>query len=214
MTSKAKQETIPEEMRGVTGTMSRFQFKSASWWSGPWWLVLAKGIMAITMGIFAWAWPGPTLWVLFLIFGIFAITDGIFTIIMSSTHRKAMKGWGWTLTAGIFGATIGFLLVFWPFATGLVFLIFIAAWMMLTGMFSIVNAASHRKEMPNWGWPLATGIFAIVFSILIIANPLAGAVALIWIWGTFGIVYGTLMCIQAYRTRRTIKAEESQARAE
>lgn len=203
-----------EAMLGVAGTLKRFDFRWASWWSGPWWLVLAKGIMAITMGIFAWAWPGPTLFVLIMIFGVFAIIDGIFTIIISSIHRKIMTGWGWSLAAGIFGATIGFLLVLWPLTTSFVFLLFIAFWMMIMGIFGIVNAASHRKEMPQWGWALATGIFAIVFSILIIASPLAGALALIWIWGTFGIVYGTLMCIQAYRTRRTIKAEQSQAKGE
>ena len=214
MTSKEKEGTMTEEMPGFKGTAKGFLFQSASWWSGPWWGVLLKGIFAIAMGILAWVWPGPTLFVLIVIFGIFAFVDGIFTIIMSSTHRKTMPGWGWSLAAGIFGVTIGSLLLLWPYTTSFVFLIFVAAWMMITGMFGIVNAASHRKEMPNWGWPLATGIFAIVFSILIIANPLAGAVALIWIWGTFGIVYGTLMCIQAYRTRRTIKSEKSQAKAE
>lgn len=213
MTGKAKEGTIPEEMRGITGTMKRFDFRWSSWWSGPWWLVLAKGIMAITMGILAWAWPGPTLFVLLMIFGIFAILDGIFTIIMSSVHRKTIKGWGWSLTAGIFGTTIGFLLVTWPFVTSFVFLIFIAAWMMIMGMFGIVNATQHRKEMPQWGWALATGIFASVFSILIMASPLAGALALIWVWGTFGIVYGTLMCIQSVRTRREIKAERSKAKS-
>jgi uncharacterized membrane protein HdeD (DUF308 family) len=55
------------------------------------------------------------------------------------------------------------------------------------------------------GWALTAGIFAVIFSMLMFASPLAGVVALLWIWATFGIVFGTLMCIQAYRGRRMLK---------
>jgi uncharacterized membrane protein HdeD (DUF308 family) len=201
-------------MASRISTEERHWLKLASWWSGPWWLVLAKGIMAITMGILAFVWPGPTLLALLLIFGIFAIVDGIFTIMVSAAHRKSMPGWGWSLAAGIFGSAIGFFALLWPSMTGLVLLLLIAAWMLIAGTFNIVNAVIQRKEIPKWPWILATGIFSIIFTILIIANPIASAVALVWIWGTFGIVYGILMCIQAYLTRRLSKVEGESSKSE
>lgn len=187
------------------GTFKVFDFRVASWWAGPWWLLLMKGILAISLGILAWVWPAPTLFVILVMFGAFALTDGITTIATSVSHRKSMKGWGWSLTGGIFGTIIGILMFVWPFMSWMILLLFIAAWIMVVGVFNIASVIAYRKEMKQWGWSLAAGIVAVVFSIVMFVTPAAGALALLWVWATFGIVYGTLMCIQAYRTKRAIK---------
>ena len=200
------EEKVQNMIPGSPGYIQSLDFRAASWWAGPWWMVLVKGIFAISIGIFAWGWPVPTLWVLVILFGIFSLVDGIFTIVLSSTSRKFIKNWGWSLAAGLAGTTIGFLILFWPVMTALMLLYFIAAWIMIMGILHIANAIRQRKET-LWGWPLAIGIMSIVFSIVLFASPLAGAIALLWIWGIFAIVYGVLMCIKAYRTRRRIKAK-------
>ncbi len=201
MMSEAKAEgAIP----GPSAFKQAADFRSATWWAGSWKALLAKGIFAISLGVFAWVWPGITVAVIIIMFGVFCWVDGIFTIVMSATHRKDNKNWKWSLATGIFGTVLGSLILFWPLATGFVLVIFLAAWIMVMGITNIIMAVRMRKVIPM-GWPLAAGIFALIFSMLMFASPFAGVVALLWIWATFGIVFGTLMCIQAYRGRRMLK---------
>ncbi len=201
MMSEAKAEgTIP----GSPGFKQALDFRSVTWWAGSWKALLAKGIFAISLGVIAWAWPGITVAVILIMFGAFFLLDGIFTIVMFAIHRKDNKNRKWSLAAGIFGTILGFLILFWPLMTGFFLVIFLAAWIMVMGITNIVMAVRMRKET-TMGWPLAAGIFAVIFSMLMFVSPLAGVVALLWVWATFGIVFGTLMCIQAYRGRHMLK---------
>ena len=207
MMSEAKAEgAIP----GPSAFKQAADFRSVTWWAGSWKALLAKGIFAISLGILAWVWPGITVAVIVIMFGVFLWVDGIFTIMMSSTHRKDNKNWKWSLAAGIFGTVLGSLILFWPLATGFILVIFLATWIMVMGISNIIMAVRMRKEIPM-GWPLTAGIFAVIFSILMFASPLAGVVALLWIWATFGIVFGTLMCIQAYSGRRMLKKAQAKS---
>ena len=47
-----------------------------------------------------------------------------------------------------------------------------------------------------------TGAFAIVFGVILIAKPGAGAVALVWTIGWFAIVFGGLYIALAFQLRK------------
>jgi len=46
-----------------------------------WWAVLLRGIVAITFGVLAFAWPGVTVATLVLLFGSYALVDGVFSLL-------------------------------------------------------------------------------------------------------------------------------------
>jgi len=79
-----------------------------------WWLIAARGILAIVFGILALFWPAPTMLVLVLLFGIFSFVDGIFAIAAGTASRGYFKRWWALLLEGITGIAMGVLIFYWP----------------------------------------------------------------------------------------------------
>ena len=69
----------------------------------------------------------------------------------------------------------------------------IAAWAFITGILEIVAAVQLRKHIANECWLILGGIASIVFGILMIWHPIAGALAIIWIIAAYAIVFGIMM---------------------
>jgi uncharacterized membrane protein HdeD (DUF308 family) len=49
---------------------------------------------------------------------------------------------------------------------------------------------------------IVSGALSIVFGGLLIADPSAGALAVLWLIGAFAIAYGTLLVILAFKFRK------------
>lgn len=175
--------------------------------SRNWWLFLIRGIAAILFGIAAFLWPGLTIAVLVLMFGAYALVDGIFSIIAGISARNQVERWWMMIIVGLAGIATGVLTFIWPGMTALVLLYFIAAWAIVTGIFQIAAAIRLRKEIEG-EWLLALGgIASIIFGVLLILMPGAGALASIWIIGSFAVVFGIVMIILAFRLRGLRKTD-------
>ena len=79
---------------------------------------------------------------------------------------------------------------------------FLAAWLIVAGVYRIIFAIRVRKEIEG-EWLIAlSGVLAIVLGGLYVINPVGGlAVTTIWI-GAAAIVYGVLQIIAAFKVRR------------
>lgn len=169
--------------------------------SSNWWVFLIRGVAAILFGVAAWMWPGLTLAVLVLMFGAYALVDGIFAIIAGISARNQVERWWMMIIVGLAGIATGLLTFLWPGVTALVLLYFVAAWAIVTGIFQIAAAIRLRKEIEG-EWILALGgIASLIFGILLILRPGAGALASIWMIGSYAVVFGILMIILAFRLR-------------
>jgi uncharacterized membrane protein HdeD (DUF308 family) len=90
---------------------------------------------------------------------------------------------------------------FWPGLTALVLLYLIAAWAIVRGIFEIIAAFHLRRELTN-EWLLAlNGVLSVAFGVLLIVAPGAGALAVLWLIGTFAVVVGILMIILGFRLK-------------
>jgi uncharacterized membrane protein HdeD (DUF308 family) len=169
--------------------------------SRNWWVFLIRGVAAILFGIGAFVWPGLTIAVLVLMFGAYALVDGIFAIIAGIAARNQVERWWMMVIVGLAGIATGVLTFLWPGMTALVLLYFIAAWAIVTGIFQIAAAIRLRKEIEG-EWLLALGgIASVIFGVLLILMPGAGALASIWIIGSYAIIFGILMIGLAFRLR-------------
>jgi len=89
-----------------------------------------------------------------------------------------------------------------PGITALALLVVIATWSCLNGIMEIVSAIRLRKEINNeWLWILA-GLVSIVFGVLVLIWPGAGALALIWWIGASSVFFGVMLIALAFRMRR------------
>lgn len=166
-----------------------------------WWVLLIRGILAIAFGVLAFIWPAGVLETLVLLFGAYALLDGVASIIIGLTGGAAQDSRLWLILGGVFGVLIGVLTFVWPERTALAMIYFIAAWAIITGVFSVVAAVQLRKELEN-EWLLAiAGAVSVLAGLYMAAFPGEGALALIWLIGAYAIVFGVLLIGLALRLR-------------
>jgi uncharacterized membrane protein HdeD (DUF308 family) len=146
-------------------------------------------------------WPGLTLGVLVILFGAYAILEGILAILGAFAHRGERYWWVLFLE-GLAGIGAGLFAFIWPALTAVILLIFIAVWAILTGILEIAAALQLRKELLG-EWVLAlAGVFSIAIGILLMTNPGAGALAVVWLIGLYAILFGGLMAFLGFKARR------------
>ena len=90
----------------------------------------------------------------------------------------------------------------WPGITGLVLLYFIAGWAIAAGVFEIVGAFRLRKEIEGEWWLIAAGVLSVLFGLLILMFPGAGALGIAFAIGWFAIVYGGLLIGLSLRLKK------------
>jgi len=169
--------------------------------SRNWWILLLRGLAAITFGVLTWLLPAISLATLVLIFGAYALADGILGIWSAIQGRKASEDWWVLLLWGLAGVGIGILTFLAPTITALVLLFYIAAWAIVTGVFEVITAIRLRKEIKGEWLLILAGLASIVLGVLLMAFPGPGALALLWIIATYAIIFGCILVLLAFRIR-------------
>jgi len=163
----------------------------------PWWVVLIEGIAAIILGILLLINPGSTTVLIIQFLGIYWFIDGIMSIVRIFIDKTA---WGWKLFSGIIGILAGIAIIQYPlWATVLVPTVMV--W--LFGFFGIIiGVIGLIQAFQGAGWGAGIlGVLSILFGIVLLANPLVGAVTLPFIFGFLGIVGGIAALVMAFKMK-------------
>jgi uncharacterized membrane protein HdeD (DUF308 family) len=167
-----------------------------------WWLLLLRGIAAILFGVLAFIWPGLTLVTLVLLYGAFALVDGVISLIAAFTgSAKPVPTW-WLVVVGLLGVAAGIVTFAWPAITAILLVLFIGAWALVHGIFEIIGAIQLRKEIDNEWMLVLGGALSVIFGLLVMIAPGAGALGLIWAIAGYAIVFGILFIGLALRVRK------------
>jgi uncharacterized membrane protein HdeD (DUF308 family) len=166
--------------------------------------LLIRGIVGVAIGILAIVWPGITIAVLVGIFGLYAILDGVTNLVLGLTRTRT-HGRSWALAVqGIVGIGAGVVAFLWPGITALALVLFIGAWAIVTGIFEIV-AAIRLRQFIKGEWLLAlSGVMSVVFGILVIRFPGAGAVGIAWVLGIYAAAAGMVLIALGLRLRSQV----------
>ncbi len=165
-----------------------------------WWLILLRGVFAILFGVLSFVWPGLTLIALVTLYGIYAIADGGVALYAALAGGGPVSRW-WLLFAGLLGLAVGIVTLAWPGITALALLVCIAVWALVRGVFEIVSAIQLRKVIDNEWWLIGSGMLSVLFGLVILMAPGAGAIALVWVIGAYSIAFGCLLAGLALRLR-------------
>jgi len=164
-----------------------------------WWVIGLRGLAAILFGVLAFVWPGMTLAVLVLLFGAYALVDGVLTLVAAFRggvqHRIVM------LVEGVVSVLAGLAAFVWPGLTALVLLYIIAFWAIVTGVLEIVAAIRVRRAISNELGLVIGGVLSVVFGVVLLIAPGAGALAVIFLIGAYAVVFGIALLGLAWRLR-------------
>jgi uncharacterized membrane protein HdeD (DUF308 family) len=84
----------------------------------------------------------------------------------------------------------------------LTLLLLIATWAIVNGVMEIVAAIRLRKEITNEWMLILAGAASVIFGVLFLMWPGAGALAMLWWIGSFAIVFGILFIGLAFRLKK------------
>jgi uncharacterized membrane protein HdeD (DUF308 family) len=166
-----------------------------------WWSLVLRGVLALILGFVAFAWPGITLGALVLLFGAYALVDGIMAVIGAWRASRAHERWGALVLEGIVGIAAAVVTVLWPAITALALVYLIATWAIVTGVLELTAAVRLRKVISGEWLMALSGIASILFGILAIIVPLAGAVGIAFMFGFYQVFFGVLLISLGFRLR-------------
>ncbi len=158
-----------------------------------WWLFLLRGVLALIFGIAALFFPTAAFLSLVFVFGIFAFVDGVFTVWAAFTSNAKSENWWWLILEGAFGILIGILTLVQPAAMGQAWLLLIAVWAIVTGLFEIITAVRLRKAIEGELWYILAGLASLIFGVLVLIYPISGAVAIGLLLGIYAIIFGIIL---------------------
>jgi uncharacterized membrane protein HdeD (DUF308 family) len=119
---------------------------------------------------------------------------------MASWRSWPARGRAWPLILiGVLGVAAGLLTFFYPGVTAVVLLSLIAAWAVVRGLFEIATAIQLRKLITNEWVLILSGLLSILFGAVLLLNPAAGALAVVWLIGAYALVFGIMLIVLAFR---------------
>jgi uncharacterized membrane protein HdeD (DUF308 family) len=167
-----------------------------------WWVYALRGLAAVLFGGLAFIWPGITLLTLVFLFGWYAVANGVLSFILAVKAPKGYPRFSGLVLPGLFSLAVGVIAFIIPGITALALLLLIATWAIVNGVMEIVAAIRLRKEITNEWMLILAGAASVIFGVLFLMWPGAGALAMLWWIGSFAIVFGILFIGLAFRLKK------------
>ena len=177
-----------------------------------WWAVGLRGILAIIFGLLCLLTPGIAIGALVLLFAAYMLVDGVFAIISGIRAARSGERWGLLILEGLVDLAAGAIAVIWPAITLVALVWIVAIWAIVSGALMLAAAFALNRDYGRWLLALG-GIASLVFGILLIIEPLIGAVVLtLWI-GAYAVVFGAFLLVLGFQLHSKREAQLRKAPA-
>jgi uncharacterized membrane protein HdeD (DUF308 family) len=157
-----------------------------------WWTLVARGVCALLFGFIAWIWPGLTLLALLICWGTFAVVNGAVTLFSAFARDGLEPRWILLLEGGV-SLLAGAVALLYPRFTALLFLYLLAGWALLSGAVELIAAYRLRKEIRGEFWLGFAGVLSLLFGLMLVLRPGAGALTVVWLIAVFAVMYGVVL---------------------
>ena len=163
--------------------------------------LIARGLLAVAVGIVALAWPGITILALVILFAIYAFIAAGMEAVKAFSSERAGPVMG-HLLLGLVDVAAGVIALAWPGPTALVLVLLVGAWAMVAGLVEIYAGFEVGESAGTRALFFVSGLISIAFGIVLFARPGVGAVTLALLFGLFNLVYGFWALTQGIDLRR------------
>ena len=172
--------------------------------SQPRWALIVRGIAGILLGLTAFLMPGLTFVMLIGLFAGYMLVDGAFAIVSGIRAGRGGQRWWPFILEGIANIGVAAITLILPAATGLALVYVVAVWAIFTGVMLMIP---NREQATSTRVLMAlAGLASILLGIAMIVQPIAGSLAIVWMVGLYGLVFGTLLLAAGLKSRRKITA--------
>ena len=145
-----------------------------------------QGILFIILGVIAAALPEVTALSIELMIGMVLLLSGMFQLVLT---LKSKMHW-WSLLSAILSITIGFIMLWKPWAGLFAVVALLAVYMTIEGVFELLLAFQFRP-LRNWGWMLFSGAITLLLALLVwLGFPILGLMYLDLVISINFILYG------------------------
>jgi uncharacterized membrane protein HdeD (DUF308 family) len=174
-----------------------------------WWMLALRGAAGVLFSLLALLWPGLTLLLLVAMFAAYALVGGIASVVAAIQNRSARTDWCVPLVLGLCSVAAGVIAMLLPGITALLLIAVMGVNAVVTGVFDLIAAVRLRKRGRNEPLLFFIGILSVVFGIVVLLYPGAGALALVWMIGTYALITGALLLAFAMGARGWQRADSS-----
>ncbi|PSK99550.1 uncharacterized membrane protein HdeD (DUF308 family) [Murinocardiopsis flavida] len=175
-----------------------------------WWALVIRGAAAVLFGVLALVWPDLTLIALVILVGAFALVDGVFLLVHTFSGERSGSRWLPAVQA-VVSIVFGLLVLFWPELSALTLALLIGAWALVGGVVQIASGIRLRKEITNEWLLVLSGALSVLFGLVMLVAPGAGALALVWVIGIYAIILGIALIILGVRLRGRVGTQDAAA---
>ncbi|MET0788981.1 MAG: DUF308 domain-containing protein [Cellulomonas sp.] len=170
--------------------------------------VIARGLLAVTVGVVALAWPGVTVGALVVLFAVYAFLDAFaqLGLAFGSATAKPVLG---HLVLAVVEVAAGVIALASPGATALALVLLVGGWAIVTGVVELVAAFRKGETAGYRAMSVVGGLVSIVFGVVLFARPDVGALTLAMMFGLFNVVVGAGMLVQGIQLRSADKTLRS-----
>lgn len=115
--------------------------------------------------------------------------------------------WWAVALRGLFAILFGILALIWPSLTLLTLVYLFGAYVLVDGVFGVINGIQAYGERKRWWLLVLEGLLGIVVGILTFLWPDITALTLLYLIAAWAIITGVLEIVQAIQLRKVIRGE-------
>jgi len=166
--------------------------------------LIARGILAVIVGIIALAWPSVTVLALVILFAVYAFMAAGLQAAQAFSSANAGPVTG-HLLLGLVDLAAGIIALAWPGPTALVLVLVVGVWAIIAGLVEFSAAFASGEPAGTRAVFILAGLVTVAFGVVLCARPGIGAVTLALLFGLFNLIAGIWMLAQGIELRRTGK---------
>lgn len=165
------------------------------------WTVLAfNGLIALLFGLMAIFAPLDTLKVIILYFGIIMIIVGIAMMFGVYSSMKNKLNYGTDLISALVAIGLGVVLTFFTEKSLEIFVVIVGVWAILLGIGQLIIMANLESKGDK-RFLLYSGLFTLIFGVLLFFNPFAWASVFIVITGIMSTIIGVVLISFSFKLK-------------
>ena len=163
-----------------------------------WWIFLLQGIAGIGLGLLLISEPGATTIAIVTFLGVYWLIMGVFALVRVFVDQSVP--WVWSLLVGMVGILAGLSVIKHPLLAAIgvptAIVILLALQGLVMGGLEIISAFKGAGA-----GSFILGVIYVLISLLLLAKPVAAAIAVPLVFGVLLLVQGAALIVLSLRAR-------------